>query len=141
VIQRPQSQAVPVGTLITLSVVATGSGPLSYQWLRNGSRVFAATESVFTFSASAGTIGRWECTVTNACGSVGSYPAFVTLSSGGPPGDLDGDGHVGLADLTLLLSAFGACAGAPEFNDNADFDGDNCVGLEDLAILLSHFGS
>ncbi len=44
-------------------------------------------------------------------------------------GDLDGDGHVGGADLALLLGAWGT-SGA------GDLDGDGIVGGSDLAILL-----
>jgi hypothetical protein len=55
-------------------------------------------------------------------------------------GDIDGDGHVSLSDLAILLSCFGSCAGSPTFNPSADFDADGCVSLADLAVLLSNFG-
>lgn len=139
IIQRPLSQTVPSGTLVTLSVTATGTEPLSYQWLAGGSCISGATSPSYSFTASAGTAGRYECTVTNICGSVGSYPATITVA-GGPPGDIDGDGHVGLSDLASLLSGFGACAGDPAYNPLADLDGDHCVGLSDLAVLLGNFG-
>jgi hypothetical protein len=53
------------------------------------------------------------------------------------PADLDGDGLVGAADLSALLSAWGArgtAAGA------ADIDGDGSVGAADLAALLGAWG-
>lgn len=139
VIQRPQSQAVASGSQVALSVVATGTGPLSYQWVRNGYCVPDAIAATYSFTASA-PLAQYECTVSNACGSVGSFPAVVT-TTGGPPGDVDGDGHVGLQDLALVLSSFGACAGQPGFNPAADIDADGCVGLQDLAILLGSFGA
>jgi len=49
-------------------------------------------------------------------------------------GDLNGDGVVGSADLTILLGAWGA-AGGP-----ADLDGDGSVGSSDLTILLGAWG-
>lgn len=53
-------------------------------------------------------------------------------------GDLDDDGVVGLSDLTLLLSHFGATdAGSVD----GDLDGDADVDLGDLTILLSRFGA
>jgi alpha-tubulin suppressor-like RCC1 family protein len=140
IIERPATQSVPSGSPVTLSVAATGTGPLGYQWLRNGACIPGANAATYAFTASAATAGRCECTVMNVCGAVGSYPAFVTVAGGGPPGDIDGDGHVGLADLSLLLTAFGACVGSPTYNPAADFDGDGCLGLSDLATLLANFG-
>lgn len=140
ILQRPLSQTVPSGSQVTLSVIANGTGPLGHQWLRNGSCVAGANSPTHAFTASAVTAGRYECTVTNACGSVGSFPAHVTVEGGGPAGDIDGDGHVSLADLAILLSCFGSCVGDPAFNPQADFDADGCVGLSDLAVLLSTFG-
>jgi hypothetical protein len=51
-------------------------------------------------------------------------------SGGGLPGDLDGDGVVGPADLALLLSGWGG-SGA------GDLDGDGTVGPGDLTSLLA----
>ncbi|MBI5863443.1 MAG: hypothetical protein HZB38_02805 [Planctomycetes bacterium] len=141
IIQRPQSQTVAPGTLVTLSVAATGTGPLEYQWMHEGLCIEGATAPTYSFTAAAGAGGRFECTVTNACGSVGSFPAVVTVEVSGPPGDIDGDGHVSIADLTLLLSSFGMCEGGAGYNAGADLDGDDCVGLTDLAILLANFGA
>ena len=58
----------------------------------------------------------------------------------GPLGDLDGDGHVTLADLASLLSVYGTCAGNPAYNPDADLNNDGCVNLSDLAVLLANYG-
>lgn len=50
------------------------------------------------------------------------------------PGDLSGDGCVDLADLGILLAAFGA-------GDGGDLDGDGDTDLADLGALLSNFGA
>ncbi|MCA9290693.1 MAG: hypothetical protein KDA25_06170 [Phycisphaerales bacterium] len=52
----------------------------------------------------------------------------------GTPGDLDGDGSVGPADLAALLAAWGPCSGCA-----ADLDGDGTVGPADLALLLANW--
>ncbi len=56
-------------------------------------------------------------------------------------GDLDGDGMVGLSDLSGMLGVFGKCAGSVEYNPLADLDADGCIDLADLAGLLARFGA
>ncbi len=56
------------------------------------------------------------------------------------PGDLDGDGTVGVVDLLLLLAAWGPCLErCPPFCPG-DLDGDCTVGIVDLLILLANWG-
>ncbi len=54
------------------------------------------------------------------------------------PGDLDGDGAVGSADLLILLGAWGACGNCDDCP--ADFDADCTVGTADLLVLLGNWG-
>jgi len=55
------------------------------------------------------------------------------------PGDLDGDGAVGLGDLSIFLANYGTTSGAgPE---DGDLDGDGDVDFEDLAVFLSLYGT
>ena len=54
------------------------------------------------------------------------------------PGDLDGDGHVGVKDLLILLGEWGPCP--PNGDCPADLDGDGSVGVKDLLILLGNWG-
>ena len=49
------------------------------------------------------------------------------------PGDLDGNGEVGVDDLLVMLAAFGT-------SDAGDLDGDGETTVDDLLILLSNFG-
>ena len=51
------------------------------------------------------------------------------------PADLNGDGTVGMADLLLLLGAWG-----PNPGHDADLDGDGIVGVPDLLALLAVWG-
>ncbi len=54
------------------------------------------------------------------------------------PGDLDGDGSVGVKDLLILLGSWGPC---DDCNDCiADLDDDCTVGVVDLLILLANWG-
>lgn len=54
------------------------------------------------------------------------------------PGDLDGDGHVDLTDLALLLAHFGA---RPMMAVDGDLNHDRVVDLADLGLLLASFGT
>lgn len=55
------------------------------------------------------------------------------------PGDITGDGEVGLVDLSIQLANFGTLSGATLAD--GDLDGDGDVDLVDLATLLSRFGT
>ena len=54
------------------------------------------------------------------------------------PGDLDGNGTVGVKDLLILLGSWGTCADCD--NCPADLDDDCTVGVPDLLILLANWG-
>ena len=56
------------------------------------------------------------------------------------PGDLNGDGTVGLDDLVMLAQAYGCRPGDPNWNPVADINGDGVVDLADLVILVQHYG-
>ena len=56
----------------------------------------------------------------------------------GNPGDLDGDGVVGIIDFLMLLEAWGPCP--PGEGCPADLDGNGFVGITDLLILLGNWG-
>lgn len=69
-----------------------------------------------------------------------SWPASFGMAAGREPcpGDIDGDGLIGLADLSALLSNFGTPWGAAPIDGDVDGDGD--VDLADLSMLLTSFG-
>lgn len=54
------------------------------------------------------------------------------------PGDLDGDGVVGAADLLILLGSWGPCRNCDKCD--ADLDDDCLVGAADLLVLLGNWG-
>jgi len=73
------------------------------------------------------------CTQINILG----MPALKFTQFVEPPcvGDIDGDGTVGAADLSILLSLWGNAAVG-----TADLNGDGDTGAADLSILLSNWG-
>jgi hypothetical protein len=108
---------------------ATGGLDPVWAWAANDSGVSTNTDSQ---------TGEWyPAPETSAVATL-----IVTgTPAGGIPGDINGDSHVDLTDLALLLSAFGECEGDPGYNANADFDGSGCIELGDLTILLGSFGT
>jgi hypothetical protein len=56
-----------------------------------------------------------------------------------PPGDINGDGAVGVADLLILLATWGSCP-APPAECAGDLDGTGSVGVLDLLALLADWG-
>ncbi len=56
------------------------------------------------------------------------------------PGDVDGDGTVGILDLLGLLGAWGPCPAPCPQSCAADLDDDCQVGITDLLILLANGG-
>ena len=71
----PQSQTVFAGQSAGFSVNANGSGPLNYQWRKNGSDISGATLSTYSIaSAQTNDAGAYVVVVTNSAGAVTSAP-------------------------------------------------------------------
>ncbi|MDI1248116.1 MAG: alpha-amylase family glycosyl hydrolase [Lacunisphaera sp.] len=71
---------------VTLRVTAEGTGPLEYQWLRNGEEVAGATAATLTFPAAPATAGSYRVLVRNLAGTTISAECTVALAPAGPDG-------------------------------------------------------
>ena len=142
VVQNPQSQTVLAGSNVTLSVAATGQGPLEYQWFINGqvltdsSRISGATNSDLLISdAQMGDTATYSVLVSNAVGSILSPGAVLTVVSppfySGQP--LQTNAPVG-ANVLFSLTAQGT---APIYYQWA-FDGDTITGATNTALSLTN---
>ncbi|EEF59906.1 beta strand repeat-containing protein [Pedosphaera parvula] len=77
---QPVSQVVNAGTNVTFSVVATGTDPMSYQWLFNNTNIAGATSSIFSLSNVQTTdSGNYSVVITNIAGSTTSSNALLTI--------------------------------------------------------------
>src|SRR6185369_7618598 len=64
---QPASQTVTAGSNATFSVVASGTAPLTYQWLFNGTNISGATNSSLTLTnVQSANAGSYTVTVTNS---------------------------------------------------------------------------
>ena len=79
---QPASVAVAAGAAASFSVVATGTAPLAYQWLRNGADIAGATAASHTLPVTAlsdnGAVFRVR--ISNAGGAVTSANATLTVT-------------------------------------------------------------
>ena len=83
---QPASQFIAAGSSATLTVTATGSNPLTFQWLKNGRKfgnsatVSGATSNTLTLTKTAlKSSGNYSVIVKNIYGSATSVPAQLTV--------------------------------------------------------------
>lgn len=75
----PESRKIAPGGSVTLEVFANGTGPLAYQWFRNGAMVSGATGRTLVLNnATAATAGSYMVWVSGN-GTVWSEPAQITV--------------------------------------------------------------
>ncbi len=77
---QPQSMVVNAYNNATLSVTATGTAPLSYQWYFNGTNIPGATQSNFTIANVVQTnLGTYDVVVSNILGALTSSNAVLSM--------------------------------------------------------------
>jgi centrosomal CEP192-like protein/ASPM-SPD-2-Hydin domain-containing protein/Ig-like domain-containing protein/immunoglobulin I-set domain protein len=79
---QPASKTVNVGQTATFSVAATGSGTLTYQWLKNGAAIGGATSSSYTTPATIASDNgaQFTVTVSDVVSNVTSNVATLTVN-------------------------------------------------------------
>jgi hypothetical protein len=79
---QPQSLTNAPGQTATFTVSASGTGPLSYQWLFKGVAVVGATNSALAIPNPAySNVGNYSVVITNVAGSKTSSVATLTLTN------------------------------------------------------------
>jgi uncharacterized delta-60 repeat protein len=88
---QPRSRTRFAGQSVTLSVTASGTLPLSYQWLFNSSPIPGATNASLSLrNVQLSNAGAYTVVVSNAAGSITSTAAaFTVLPAPSGPGSLD----------------------------------------------------
>jgi hypothetical protein len=79
--QQPGSQTIVEGGYSVLTVGATGTKPLAYQWKKNGSDIPNETNvSLLLTNVTLASAGDYSAVVTNIAGATNSSTAAVTIS-------------------------------------------------------------
>src|SRR5271163_4023630 len=78
---QPTNQSITVGSTATFSAAATGTAPLSYQWLKVGLAIAGATAATYTTPAAllSDSGSSFAVVVSNAAGGQTSNPAMLTV--------------------------------------------------------------
>lgn len=78
IIQQPQSQTPATGSKVTLTVQATGSGPLTFQWRLNGVNIPGANSPAFVIpSFHPADAGDYSVAVGDSTGAINSAVARI----------------------------------------------------------------
>ena len=131
------------GTEIELSVIASGAGPFTYQWRRDGLDLMdgpSGTGSVVAGSASAtlivspaspGDAGSYECAVSNTCGSELSVATLASICYA----DCTCDGTLDFFDFLCFQNAF--ASGEP----SSDCDASGTLDFFDFLCFQNGFNA
>ncbi len=77
---QPSSVVANLGQNISMRVVTTGSGPMNYQWMRNGSPISGSISSTYTMlNVARAQAGTYSVMVTNTGGMAVSSNAVVIV--------------------------------------------------------------
>jgi pectate lyase/pectin methylesterase-like acyl-CoA thioesterase len=99
----PADLSVQVGQTATFNVVASGTGPFTYQWKKNGFDIAGATAAIYQIpSAAFIDAGSYSVVVSNSAGSAPSSAAILTVTAvggGALVNDVLADGNSSNQDL------------------------------------------
>jgi sugar lactone lactonase YvrE len=85
IVTAPESVTTSDGASVTFMVMAAGSAPLAYQWLRNGSPISGATSASYAATLAYASSGdRFTVQISNGAGQVVSDAAVVTVNAAAP---------------------------------------------------------
>jgi outer membrane protein assembly factor BamB len=111
VVSQPQSQVLPDGGPVLFSVQATGEGPFTYQWFKDGVPISGATADSFLIAAATTSdSGSYTVAISNTQGTTLSTQAMLVVTSTGDGTgrllNLATRGFVGTGDSVLIAGFF-----------------------------------
>jgi endonuclease/exonuclease/phosphatase family metal-dependent hydrolase len=137
IVTQPQSQTNAVGTTITFSAGASGSGTLACQWQFNSTNIAGATANPFVLvNAQLTNNGNYSVIVTNLFGSVTSSNAVLLLTNAPPAITTQPQNQSVLAGQTATFSV--GATGTPLLNYQWFFSGTNIAGATTNPFTLAN---
>ena len=138
IIAHPQSQAIQSGQTAALSVTASGTAPLNYQWYRgvsgDTSSPVGTNASSYTTPALTQATSYWV-RVSNSCGSVDSNTATITINVQ-LPGDCNGDGRTTIDEVQKAINQF---LGIASVVPCCDLNGNGQVSIDEVQKVINAF--
>jgi hypothetical protein len=136
--------------MASFNATATSDSPLTYAWRHASTPIdpllnpSASTETLVLSNVQPADSGFYDCVITNACGSVTSNAAVLTIRApsdracGGPgcDPDVNHDGLVDQADIDYLITAI--AGGENPTGIDPDFNHDGNVDQGDVDALLNY---
>jgi pectin methylesterase-like acyl-CoA thioesterase len=110
---QPAAQILNPGQAGALTVAATGTAPLAYQWKKDGTNIAGATSATLALAnATATDAGSYTVTITNAYGTVTSTTANVSVTTATVPATITSQPVAATVtagkDATFTVGAFGS---------------------------------
>ena len=134
---QPQSQGIATGNSVTFSVGVTGTAPLSYQWLFNGTNISGATTNPLTLAnVQLTNAGNYSVIITNIAGSVTSSVAVLTVSNAPPAISTQPQSQSVLAGQTATFSV--TASGTLPLNYQWRLGGTNLSGATTNPFVLAN---
>ena len=102
---QPLSHTNCAGDMVTLSVTATGTAPLLYEWLKNGAVIAGATGSAYNISSlTTNDAGTYSAVLDNRGGETTSSNAILTVNSR-PTAAVSGSALIWNGNSTTILAS------------------------------------
>ena len=140
------SVAIPVDTWVHVALVLDGSvGTLYLNGTQVGQNTGMTLDPASLGMTTQNYIGKSQFDDPYFNGSIDDFRIYARALSSTEisqmlqqPGDLNGDGYVGLDDLQLILDNWNRTI---RDNFSADVNGDNYIGLDDLQVVLDNWNA
>ena len=138
---QPLGASVFVGQPASFAITATGTGPLAFQWKKDGSNLPGATAASYGIaSCSLGDAGSYQAVVSSPLGSATSQVAVLTVTPAVPPA-ITSQPQPQSRTVGQSVSFSVSATGTAPLSYQWRKDGSNIPGATNLIYALSNIGT